>query len=52
MTIIPCMGGWCPRREQCAHYHSTAQMYPAERLCPKDSEYPEPMRVIPIKEAA
>lgn len=29
-----CMGGWkCPKREQCARYHSMYRREPAERLC-------------------
>lgn len=30
----PCMGGWCTRRDHCAHYHATDRTNPAERLCP------------------
>lgn len=34
----PCMGGWCTARGSCAHYHSTARIEPAERLCaPSDA---------------
>lgn len=28
-----CMGGFCPKREQCARYHSMYRREPAERLC-------------------
>lgn len=30
--MIPCMGGWCTKREKCPHFHATGQE-PAERLC-------------------
>lgn len=33
MNTIPCMGGWCVKREKCGHYHSTSQRKPNERLC-------------------
>jgi len=42
--LVPCMGGWCAQRERCAHYHAAAPMKPAERLCPKDEEQPEPIK--------
>ena len=30
-----CMGGWCVKRDRCAHYHAaTEHQHPAERLCP------------------
>lgn len=38
-----CMGGWCASRAACAHYHAEGQE-PAERLCPKGKERPEPIR--------
>lgn len=31
---IPCMGGWCARRDHCPHFHATDKREPAERLCP------------------
>lgn len=29
-----CMGGWCTKRDHCAHYHAANTNQPAERLCP------------------
>jgi hypothetical protein len=35
MTLTPCMGGWCTRRDHCAHFHAASEHHqPAERLCP------------------
>jgi hypothetical protein len=28
-----CMGGWCAKRDWCAHYHAEDRRAPAERLC-------------------
>lgn len=35
MNIPQCQGGWCTRRERCAHYHAPMLAYlrPADRLC-------------------
>lgn len=43
MTDVPCMGGWCLSRVGCANYHLTGPE-PAERLCPKGQDYPEPIK--------
>lgn len=35
IPIQSCMGGWCTRRDSCAHYHAASEgQTPAERLCP------------------
>ncbi len=41
-----CMGGWCRVRERCMHYSAfpKGQREPAERLCPKGSDEPEPIK--------
>jgi hypothetical protein len=46
VQIVPCMGGWCRQRERCQHYSASrlAQREPAERLCPKGSDEPEPIK--------
>lgn len=37
--VRPCLGGWCQRRDKCAHYADpTARHNPAERLCDRGSE--------------
>ena len=34
MTLQSCMGGWCAKRDHCAHYHSASpDQEPAQRLC-------------------
>lgn len=38
-----CMGGWCRSRAGCANYHATGHE-PAERLCPKGQDFPEPIK--------
>lgn len=56
MSRPACMGGMCPRREACLHYHITGwtRSHPAERLCaPKQADHYAPVqRLIPIKEEA
>lgn len=42
---VACMGGWCAKREACAHYHAQDRRYPIERLCGAHDE-PEPIRVV------
>lgn len=37
--MIACMGGWCPRRDRCQHYHSESPVV-AERLCPPGESHP------------
>lgn len=39
----PCLGGFCHSRDGCAHYHSTLDVKPADRLCGKVEE-PEPIK--------
>lgn len=43
MTDAPCMGGWCKSRAGCLNYHQTGPE-PAERLCPKGQDFPEPIK--------
>jgi hypothetical protein len=31
--MIPCMGGFCQRRDSCPNYHVRSSEEPAERLC-------------------
>lgn len=44
--IVQCMGGWRRQRERCQHYSASklGQSEPAERLCPKGSDEPEPIK--------
>lgn len=30
---VPCMGGFCAKREHCTHYHSSSMAEPEERMC-------------------
>lgn len=43
--MIACMGGFCGKREGCAHYHAPARpgRQPIERLCDKGEDKPRPM---------
>lgn len=42
MSVVPCMGGWCRKREGCDHYHARSEtLQPAERLCPPGQDNPE-----------
>jgi hypothetical protein len=43
--IVQCMGGWCKKREQCAHFWARRMNYrkPVDRLCGKFVEEPEPI---------
>jgi hypothetical protein len=45
--IVPCQGGWCRVRERCAHYSAPpiGQMRPADRLCPANSDDPNPINL-------
>lgn len=37
--ISPCMGGWCTKRDKCAHYvNPTTVDNPPDRLCDRGSE--------------
>lgn len=55
-----CMGGWCPQRGHCAHFHAEDRSQPVERLCEKGREVVTPVRMhpttrpapAPMKEAA
>lgn len=31
--VQACMGGWCAKRDHCAHFHADERRQPAERLC-------------------
>lgn len=43
--LTPCMGGFCLKRQDCAHYHANPwRQQPAERLCGRGKDDPEPMR--------
>lgn len=42
--IVQCLGGWCRKRDECAHYWAPTSRSISERLCPKGIEDPEPMR--------
>lgn len=42
---IPCMGGWCKKREACENYHAQSQLQPVERLCGKEDD-PEIIREV------
>lgn len=42
--MIQCFGGWCRKREQCAHYWAPIGRAYSERLCDKGRDEPEPMR--------
>ena len=33
MSTPACMGGFCRKRDRCAHYHADDRREPAERLC-------------------
>jgi hypothetical protein len=43
--IVQCMGGWCKKREQCAHYWAPKikNRAPIDRLCGKGVDEPEPI---------
>ena len=41
--MIACMGGWCPRRDRCQHYHAESPVI-AERLCPPGEAHPVEVR--------
>lgn len=44
---FPCMGGFCHSRDGCAHYHSTMDVKPADRLC---GRVEEPVSIKPANE--
>jgi hypothetical protein len=46
MSFVQCLGGWCKRRESCAHYHAPPLQdhEPSERLCPPGEDQPEPIK--------
>lgn len=33
MSVQPCMGGWCTKRQHCPNYHAEDRREPEERLC-------------------
>jgi len=45
-NIVPCMGGFCSKRDGCVHYHSTADMNPSERLCGQGKDEPETAKAL------
>lgn len=52
--IVQCMGGWCTKRDKCAHYVAAPinGREPVERLC-GDAEEPERLvRVVELEEVA
>lgn len=46
MSIVQCMGGFCQKREKCAHYHApqTPGRQPVERLCEPGKDEPETLK--------
>lgn len=48
LNPFPCQGGFCHSRDGCAHYHSTMDVKPADRLC---GAVEEPLPIKPQKEA-
>lgn len=44
--FVPCMGGWCKRRDECAHHvgDPVPGLKPAERLCAPGFDDPELIR--------
>lgn len=31
--MTACLGGWCTRRDRCAHYHAVDRRHPVDKLC-------------------
>jgi len=47
--LLPCMGGWCEKREHCANYHQGVPLTvgaPAERICEKGQDGFSPWAVV------
>lgn len=39
MSLTPCMGGWCTKRQHCANYHAASELrQPEERMCPPGND--------------
>jgi hypothetical protein len=56
-VMTQCMGGWCTRREKCAHYWAPRipMAPPAERLCSSGDEVPtecNPVVTVPANRAS
>lgn len=50
--LLPCMGGWCEKREHCANYHEGTAGAPSERICEKGQDGFSPWAVvIPLQTA-
>lgn len=51
--LMPCMGGWCAKREHCANYHQGSPDHePAERICETGHDGHSPWAiVIPLQTA-
>ena len=46
-ALLQCMGGWCDRRETCAHFNAPPNgRPPVERLCAPGKDEPYPFIVI------
>lgn len=41
-SVVACMGGWCNKRQECAHYWSKSTAR-SERLCERGKDEPMPM---------
>lgn len=45
--LLPCMGGWCAKREHCANYHAaTDDKTQVERICEKGKDGESWMAVV------
>lgn len=52
MKPIPCMGGWCARREFCKHYRSPVRLVnPPQRLCVPGRDGVLRSAIDPVKQA-
>jgi hypothetical protein len=52
MIAVACMGGWCRRREACAHYWADAPVAVSERLCAPGEDDPQLLRSAQQRTAA
>lgn len=46
--MIACMGGWCTKRDQCAHYYAEGSE-PAERLCLRGADGVRQIEATPFR---
>ena len=45
--LLPCMGGWCGKREHCANYQAgSAATAPQERICEPNRDGHAPWAVV------